>query len=131
MGHPVIMGHKTWLSLNGALPGRRNIVLSSNPDFKAHGAEVVNSIAELDKLLMGQDAFIIGGASVFQQFLPVVDKLYITTLYAAYEGDTYFPVYDETEWLVISEEEQLSTSGVRLKFCEFIRRSTNNQGELS
>ena len=122
IGHTVIMGHKTWLSLSGALAGRRNIVLSSNPDFRPSKAEVAHSTAELENLIAGQDAFIIGGASVFYQFLPIADKLYITYLDAAYKGDTYFPEYNAAEWLVVSQEELLSSSGVRLQFCIYTRK---------
>ncbi len=123
MGHPVVMGRLTWLSLPAALSGRRNIVLSSDPDFTLQQVEVVSNSTELEKLIAWQDAFIIGGASVFRQFLPKADALYIAHLDAEYEGDTYFPVYNESEWLLIHQEEQLSTSGVLLKFCKYIRKS--------
>jgi dihydrofolate reductase len=125
MGHPVVMGRKTWLSLKQPLPGRRNIVLSANPDFRPVNAETVNSISELNQLVANQEVFIIGGASVFRQFFPQTEKLYISYLDSVYEGDTYFPVYAEAEWLLISEEGQLSASGVLLKFCEYIRKSNS------
>jgi len=94
MGHPLIMGRKTWQSIGSPLPGRRNIVLSRNPDFLARGAEVVCS---LDKgLTLCKEAakiFIIGGAQLYEQALPIADTLILTVLPESIPGDARFPEF--------------------------------------
>lgn len=103
MGHPIVMGRKTWESLpKGALPGRRNIVISSNPDYQAPGAEVIANPESLAALVGEEEVFIIGGGSIFKQLMPLADRLYITEIDAEFTGDTYFPDIDLDEWKLIS-----------------------------
>ena len=81
MGHPVIMGRKTWESIGRPLPGRRNIVVSRNADLKLTGAEVVNSLdAALATLNEFLRVFVIGGEQLFTQAFPMADRLYILSL---------------------------------------------------
>ncbi len=95
-GHTVIMGRKTFESLPRALPNRRNIVITSDPEYKAEGAECVNSV-ERALELSGGDAFIIGGGRVYAETLPLSDKLYLTEIDAACESaDTFFPRFDKS-----------------------------------
>lgn len=101
MGHPVIMGRKTFESLpKGALPGRRNIVITSQPDYTAPGAEVAHSVDEA--LGMCRDAevtFIIGGASIYAQALPLADTIHLTRIDAdSPDADTFFPEMDVRAW---------------------------------
>ncbi len=105
-GHTVVMGRKTFDSLpGGALPNRRNIVISSNKEFRPEGCEVVHSFEEVMSLLKGESFFVIGGGSVYKHFLPFADELYLTKIHASLGADTFFPVLDATEWTVIKDEQ--------------------------
>ena len=102
MGHPVIMGRKTFESLPKALPGRKNIVISANPEYKADGAEVVSSVEEAIKLAEAEntDAFIIGGGKIYSEFLPFADNLYLTEINAeCLDADTYFPEFNKSDYI--------------------------------
>lgn len=100
MGHPVIMGRKTWESIGRPLPGRRNIVVSRNADLQLTGAEVVHSLdAALSTLNEFPRVFVIGGEQLFTQAFPKVDRLYITEIDIVVEGgDTFFEVPNPSEW---------------------------------
>ena len=100
-GHPIIMGRKTFQALpKGALPGRRNIVISRDPTFTAPGAEVVPSIeAALALVADVQEAFIIGGATIYALALPLASRLYVTRIDATVpDADTWFPAIDPDRW---------------------------------
>lgn len=102
MGHPVIMGRKTFESLPKALPGRKNIVISANPEYKADGAEVVTSVEEAIKLAETEDtdAFVIGGVRIYAEFLPYADNLYLTEINAeCLDADTYFPDFNKSDYI--------------------------------
>ena len=95
-GSTVIMGRKTFESLPKALPNRRNIVISSNKGFKAEGAEVVDSIEKALKKAKDDEIFIIGGGRIYEEFLPLADKLYLTEIDAVCEdAEVYFPKFDK------------------------------------
>jgi dihydrofolate reductase len=109
-GHPVVMGRRTYESivahLDGPLPERHSIVLSSQALDLPEGAGVVGSIeaaraaSEEAADRMGvETVYVVGGATVYEQFLPHASRLVLTELDAAYEGDTVFPAYDEAEWV--------------------------------
>lgn len=102
MGHPVIMGRKTFESLPKALPGRKNIVISANPEYKADGAEVVTSVEEAIKLAEAEntDAFVIGGGRIYTEFLPYADNMYLTEINAECpDADTYFPDFNKSDYI--------------------------------
>ena len=101
-GHTVVMGRKTWESLPPRfrpLPGRRNIVISRQADYAAPGAELANSLED-GLALAAADAtvFIIGGAEIYQQALPLADRLEITEVELNPEGDSWFPEIPAAEW---------------------------------
>ncbi len=100
MGHPVIMGRKTWESIGRPLPGRRNIVVSRNTDLKLAGAEVVNSLdMAINTLNEFPRVFVIGGEQLFTQAFPKADRLYITEIdIDINDGDTFFEVPDVASW---------------------------------
>ena len=106
-GHPIIMGKKTLLSLpKWPLPNRRNIVLTHNRDNNFTGCEIVTSIKEALELIKGEsEAFIIGGASIYREFYPYVDKLYLTIVYKSFEADTFFHKIDFDEWKELQRED--------------------------
>ena len=119
MGHTIIMGRRTWHSLGRALPGRRSIVVSRNSQFQAPGADVAPSLDAALMLAVGDtEAFVIGGASLYEEALPKADKLYITRVEAAVEGDTYFPEFDASHWRLVEpgQAEVDTASGLRYRF---------------
>ncbi|GHV26649.1 dihydrofolate reductase [Bacteroidia bacterium] len=106
-GHTIIMGRKTFESLpKGALPNRKNIVISRNKDLKIEGATVYDSLDyALLKLIDEEEVFIIGGAQIYRQMLPDADKLYLTKIHADFpEADVFFPEIKYNEWKEISRE---------------------------
>jgi len=100
MGHPVIMGRKTWESIGRPLPGRRNIVVSHNADYEATGGELVGSLEEaLKSLSEFERVFVIGGEQLFTQAFPKADRLYITEIDLDIDGgDTFFEVPNASDW---------------------------------
>lgn len=105
LGHAVIMGRKTFESIGRPLPGRRNLVVSRNLDWHAEGCEVFNSLAvALASCEAVAQTFVIGGASLYSEALPIADRLYLTEVDAAPGGDTYFPALRSNEWREHSRE---------------------------
>ena len=100
MGHPVVMGRKTWESIGRPLPGRRNLVVSRNPQLQLTGAEVAGSLDEaLDRLRESPRVFVIGGEQLFKQAFDKADRLYITEIDMDVDGgDTFFEVPDKASW---------------------------------
>ena len=105
MGCPVIMGRRTFASIGRALPGRRNVVISSNPNLALPaGVELVNSLKAAIALLKdAPEIFVIGGGMLYKEALPLADRLYLTIIQAEIEGDTSFPAYDLNAYRVIAE----------------------------
>jgi dihydrofolate reductase len=106
-GNTIIMGKKTWESLpRRPLPNRKNIVLTDNPKELFEGAVTCYSIEEaLSKCEKQDEAFIIGGGSIYRQFMPVADKLYITHVHKKAPADIYFPEIDLNIWKVAEKED--------------------------
>ena len=99
MGRSIIMGRKTFQSLPKALPGRKNIVISSDPAFDAPGAVVVTDIEAALRESETEEVFIIGGASIYKAYFPMADKLFITEVdFEDKEADVYFPEIDLSQW---------------------------------
>ncbi|HQW19559.1 MAG TPA: dihydrofolate reductase [Rhodocyclaceae bacterium] len=124
LGHPIIMGRKTWESLGRPLPGRSNIVVSRNPGYAAPGASVVHSLKEAIALAAGSGAenvFVIGGAEIYRQALPLAWRLELTEIAADFPGDAYFPEFDTRAWLEISRERHHSTNGFDYAFVTYER----------
>ena len=101
LGKPVLMGRKTFESIGRPLPGRRNLVISRNPDYQAEGIEVVGSVEAALALLAGssvEELMVIGGGHLYAEMLPSADCLYLTRIDLAVEGDTRFPAFDDGQW---------------------------------
>ena len=99
LGHPIIMGRKTFESIGRILPGRRNIVVSRNRDFQVDGAEVMHSLDEAIGTCPGhEEVFVIGGATLYAAALPQAVRLYITEVDVAPDGETLFPIIDKRDW---------------------------------
>ena len=102
-GNTILMGRKTFDSIGRPLPSRRNIIITRNTNIEITGCEVVNSIEEALSLVQGEtEVMVIGGAKLYQQILPIADRLYITQIEGEFDGDAYFPSYNEAEWSQIS-----------------------------
>ena len=123
MGHPVIMGRKTWESIGRPLPGRRNIVVSRNTDLQLTGAEVVHSLdAALNTLSDFPRVFMIGGEQLFTQAFPKADRLYLTEIDIDIAGgDTFFEVPNPSEWREI-ERTPASEGGITFNFITLERK---------
>jgi dihydrofolate reductase len=108
VGYPCIMGRKTYLSLpRRPLPGRENIVISSEEDYKAEGAVVVRSFNDAIECCRGKGkAFICGGAAIYRLGLKVADTFELTKVHKSYEGDTFFPDVDFSEWTLLNEDKR-------------------------
>ena len=106
-GHPVIMGKRTFESLpRRPLPNRRNIVITDIAGERIEGCDMAYSIEEAIALCdPNEENFIIGGASVYRQFLPHADRLYLTRVHKSYEGDVFFPEINFSHWKLISKED--------------------------
>lgn len=99
MGHPVIMGRRTYESIGKPLPGRTNIVVTHNAAFEAPGCVVVHSLEDAWRAADGADeACVIGGTSLFEETLASADVIHLTEVEAEVEGDTYFPPFDRSQW---------------------------------
>ena len=97
-GHPIIMGRKTFDSIGRPLPNRRNIVITRNPEWRHDGVEVVTSVAAAIDAAGGGDAFIIGGAQIFAEALPLTQRLIVTEIDKSFDCDTFFPAIDPALW---------------------------------
>ncbi|MEO8936181.1 MAG: dihydrofolate reductase [Burkholderiaceae bacterium] len=103
MGHPIIMGRRTWESLGRPLPGRRNIVVTRDPAWHADGAERAASVAAAIALCGDVDqAFVIGGAQLYAEALKTADDMMVTEIDRDIDGDTWFPTLEPAEWIETS-----------------------------
>jgi len=124
-GKTVLMGRKTWESLPVVfrpLPGRRNVILTRNQNYIAEGAEICPSLDEaLLRIRDDDEAFIIGGAELYRQALPLAQRLYLTEVAAAPVGDAFFPEFSTDDWWEISRTQQRSASGLGFAFVLYQR----------
>lgn len=109
-GHYVLMGRKSFESVGKPLPNRLNIIITRNPDYAAEGALVVHSLKDalvLAEQQKQQEVFILGGGEIYRQALEqqLVDRIYLTEINGSFEGDTYFPELDESQWQETHREE--------------------------
>jgi len=105
MGKPVIMGRKTFESIGKPLAGRVNIILTRNSDFNAEGVAIVHSPEEALQLVADHsEAMVIGGESVYGQFLPHASRIYLTKIDSDFDGDSFFPPMDLSSWIEVSRE---------------------------
>jgi len=108
MGKPIVMGRKTFASIGRPLPGRLNIIITGDTAYHAEGCRIVHSLDEAMRSLEKEpEIMIIGGASLYQQTLPMADKLYLTLIEEEFNGDTFFPAIDWSEWHELENEHHL------------------------
>jgi dihydrofolate reductase len=122
-GHPIIMGRKTFESIGRALPNRRNIVITRNPDWHHDGAEAVTSIDAAVQLVGDTQAFIIGGAQIFVEALHRSDRMFVTEIDKSFNCDTFFPEIDPQQWKEVARESHRSEqNGFDFAFVTYSRR---------
>lgn len=132
LGKPVIMGRKTYESIGRPLPGRTNIVITRNKDWVAEGVTVTNSFDQAlheakkllnDDALVSAEAMVIGGAEIYRSALPFTDRIYLTRVDVAPEGDAYFGPIDEAEWVLESSLMGDESASIGHEFLVYRRSS--------
>ncbi|WP_138417069.1 dihydrofolate reductase [Aquibacillus sediminis] len=106
-GNTIIMGRKTFDSINRPLPNRENVILTRDKSYQQEGCQVIHSIDTIinwNNENPEKEYFIIGGAELFKQTLPFADRMYMTYIDETFEGDTYFPSFDENNWQEVKRE---------------------------
>ena len=123
MGHPIIMGRKTYDSIGRPLPGRRNIVISRNQSLAIDSVETAASLqSALDMVADADQAFVIGGQQIYQAALPLADRIELTLVDGDFEGDVLFPEIDPQVWLESQREAgHNSESGLKYRFVRLDR----------
>jgi dihydrofolate reductase len=105
MGKALIMGRRTHESIGRALPGRKNIVITSDQEYESDGCTISFSVQQaLQECENIEEVMVVGGASLYKQFLPEASTIYLTLVHATLSGDTWFPDWDKNQWQVLSEE---------------------------
>jgi dihydrofolate reductase len=123
LGHPVIMGRRTWESLKGALPGRKNIVVTRTPGYQASGASVAASLQAALALCAGAPkAMVIGGNQLFAESLPLAAGLELTEIHKDYPGDTWLPAFDRAQWQEQRREPHTASDGTRFDYVLYEKR---------
>ncbi len=98
LGHTIIMGRKTWDSIQRLLPGRQTVIVTRQKDFKVDGAIVVGNLEEALAATEDESPFVVGGAEIYRLALPHVTKIYLTRVHAEIDGDTWMPEVDFSKW---------------------------------
>jgi dihydrofolate reductase len=124
MGKPCIMGRRTWDSLpRKPLPGRHNIVVTRDPQFRADGVSLVHSLQEALAIAAGaEEICIIGGAEIYRAALPFADRIHLTEIHADVEGDTRLALFDRAIWRESRREDHGAGEGPRFSFVTLERR---------
>ena len=121
MGHHIIMGRKTFESVGRILPGRTTVVVTRNPAFRFEGVVTAGSLRDaLEKSGGDTEVFIIGGEEIFREALPLATRIHATELARDYDGDTYFPAIDRSQWREASTE-TFSEGEIRGRFVTYDR----------
>lgn len=102
-GHTIVMGRKTYESIGKPLPNRTNVIITRNPEYQAEGCVVVSSLEEA--IQKDTEVYVIGGAEIYNQALPLTDVIHITEVHTSVDGDAFFPKLDSAEWVEVSREE--------------------------
>lgn len=110
MGHPIAMGRKTHESIGRVLPGRENIVITRQTDYRSEGCTVFYSVEDFVEYcrMLGEEIFVIGGAEIFKETFPYADCLYITQIHQAFAGDRFFPEFNQGQWELSSIEKGIT-----------------------
>ena len=124
-GKIVIMGRNTYESIGQALPGRKNIVLTSNPDYEAKNAKVFNNPDDVLEYIKDskKEVFVIGGAEIVDIFLPYIDEAIITKINAKKDADTYLHNFDQDkDFKLVSESQNHEENGIHFSYVSYRRK---------
>ena len=125
IGHPIIMGRKTFESIGRALPGRRNIVVTRNPEWHHDGVDSALSLPQALALVPESEAFVIGGAEIYQQALALCDRMVVTAIDRVFDCDAFFPTIDANQWQETMREAYYSEQlGCSYAFVTYQRAAT-------
>ena len=124
MGHHIIMGRKTYESIGKPLPGRTTVIVTRDPSYQVTGCLTTGSIEGAIAACAGDpESFFVGGAELYAQALPRVDRMYLTEIQADYEGGAWFPEFDRKEWIEAVRDKRVSAAGLGYDFVTYQRRS--------
>lgn len=124
LGHPIVMGRKTWESIGRPLPGRKNLVITRNLDYQADGALLCHSLDEaIAQCSEAPVICIIGGAEIYQQSLSLADEIYATEVHTRVDGDSFFPALGD-EWQELQRRPQAPENGLSFDFVLYKRQSS-------
>ena len=121
MGHPIIMGRKTYESIGKPLPGRTNIIITRQADYEAPGAMVVHSVEDAilackEVTQFDGESFVIGGEKLFQQTIMLCRRMYLTEIHKDFEGDTFFPQFERSDWEEVKRDKYFDDSADKLEY---------------
>lgn len=123
MGHPIIMGRKTFESIGKPLPGRSTVIVTRDSGYRVEGCLSATSIDAAIAACAGEpEIFIVGGAELYAQVLPRADRLYLTEIQADYAGDAWFPAFDRDAWQETARDCHVNPDGLRYDFVTYRRR---------
>jgi dihydrofolate reductase len=123
-GHHIVMGRKTYESLGRLLPDRTTVIITRNRDYHVDGAVICHSLAEaIIACAHDEEAFVIGGAELYQQAMQYVNTIYLTEVALTVEGDAFFPVIDASIWKETSRETHVSTKGFSFSYVTYVKNS--------
>lgn len=122
MGHHIVMGRKTYDSIGRPLPGRTTVIVSRDPDYAMAGCLVAHTLDEAVQMCASDDqVFFVGGTSLYEQALPLAERLYITEIQADYQGDAHFPEFDPGQWWETARESHVDGAGLAYDFVTYDR----------
>jgi dihydrofolate reductase len=122
LGHPVIMGRKTYASIGRALPGRRNVVVSRQANLQIDGVEIAHSLeAAVALCAEATEVFVIGVGELYALSLPLATRMVLTEIDTELAGDTYFPAWDPTQWKEVTRQLGPTDAALRFSFVDYCR----------
>jgi dihydrofolate reductase len=122
-GHHIIMGRKTYESLNRLLPDRTTVIVTRNRGYQVPGAIIKHSLDEAVACCQDDpEAFLIGGAELYVEGLQLANKLYVTEIHAAFEGDAFLPAIDHAQWQETLREHHVSAQGLGFSYVTYTRK---------
>ncbi|HHZ69791.1 MAG TPA: type 3 dihydrofolate reductase [Methylococcaceae bacterium] len=130
MGKPILMGRKTFESIGRPLPGRTNIIISSNNAYSPPGCQVFSSIKSALKAYGNvEEIMVIGGSSIYKTLLPLTDRIYLTQIISTFEGDVFFPEMDESQWREVANLRVIDDKAVSFEYCFKILERVNKSNK--
>jgi dihydrofolate reductase len=124
LGHPIVMGRKTWDSIGRPLPGRRNIVVTRQSGWKADGVESAASLDHALALLACTDrAYVIGGAQLYALAMPLADELVLTEIDAEFDADIFFPAWERSAFDEVARDAHTTDQGLHYSFVTYRKKS--------